>query len=59
MESSTGVVTALLPDIGYPRATRVAKEALESGRGVYELVLEQGLLTRERLDELLDPRSMV
>ena len=58
VEHSIGIVTALVPAIGYERATQVAKEALDSGRGVYEVVLEKGLVTRARLDELLNPESM-
>ena len=34
------------------------KEALETGRSVYDLVLEKGLMTREKLDEALDPKAM-
>ena len=59
VEHSIGIVTALVPVIGYERASAVAKEALESGRGVYEIVLSRGLLTREQLDEVLDPEKMV
>jgi aspartate ammonia-lyase len=58
VEQSIGVVTALVPSIGYENATSVAKEALESGRGVYELVLERKLLSREQLDRLLNPDAM-
>jgi aspartate ammonia-lyase len=58
VEHSIGVVTALLPAIGYEKATDVAKEALASGRGVTEIVLERGWLTREQLDEVLSPESM-
>src|ERR1700741_3152203 len=35
VELSIGIVTALVPTIGYERATAVAKEALESGKGVF------------------------
>jgi aspartate ammonia-lyase len=59
VERSVGIVTALVPVIGYEACTEVAKEALATGRGVYELVLEQKLLTREQLDQALDPRKMV
>jgi aspartate ammonia-lyase len=59
VEQSIGIVTALVPVIGYEHATSVAKEALESGRGVYDIVMERGLLTREQLDRVLDPESMV
>jgi aspartate ammonia-lyase len=58
VEHSIGIVTALVPVIGYEHATSVAKEALESGRGVYEVVLTRGLLTREQLDRILDPDAM-
>ena len=37
---------------------RLVKQALDSGRGVAELVLEQKLLTRKQLDEILDPKKM-
>ena len=58
LERSIGIVTALVPFIGYDRASAVAKEALETDRGVYELVLEKGWLTREELDEILSPGAM-
>ena len=58
VEHSIGVVTALVPSIGYEKATVIAKEALESGRGVYDLVLEKKLLSREQLDRILDPEAM-
>jgi aspartate ammonia-lyase len=59
VEHSIGIVTALVPVIGYERATEVAKQALATGRGVYDLVTEQGLMTREELDRALDPGAMV
>jgi aspartate ammonia-lyase len=58
VHDSIGLVTALVPFIGYERASRVAKEALQTGRGVYELVREKGWLTQERLDEILSPEAM-
>ena len=58
VENSVGIVTALNPYIGYKASTKVAKEALETGRSVYDLVLEKGLMTREKLDEALDPKAM-
>ncbi|MDQ8154594.1 MAG: aspartate ammonia-lyase [Gemmatimonadota bacterium] len=59
VQRSVGIVTALVPVIGYEACTDVAKDALATGRGVYELVLERGLLTKEQLDEALDPRRMI
>jgi aspartate ammonia-lyase len=58
VKHSIGIVTALNPYIGYKNSTKVAKEALESGRSVYDLVLEHGLMTKEKLDEALDPKAM-
>jgi aspartate ammonia-lyase len=59
VQRSIGLVTALNPFIGYDASTQIAKEALETGRSVYELVLEKELLTREQLDRILDPRNMI
>jgi aspartate ammonia-lyase len=58
LERSIGIVTALVPYIGYERATAVAREALEQDRGVYELVLEKEWLSRDQLDEILSPDAM-
>lgn len=58
VEQSIGIVTALVPVLGYERCTDVAMEALESGRGVYELVLERGWMSRDDLDRALNPASM-
>ncbi len=58
VERSIGLVTALVPALGYQVCTALATEALDSGRGVAELVLEKKLLTREKLDEILDPTRM-
>ena len=57
--NSIGLVTALNPYLGYQNSTMVAKEALETGKSVYEIVLEKGLLTQEELDKYLEPRNMV
>jgi len=59
VEHSIGIVTALVPVIGYETATQIAKTALETGRGVYDLVLERGLLSRAELDNLLNPEEML
>jgi aspartate ammonia-lyase len=59
VENSIGLVTALNPVIGYEKSTQLAKEALEKNRGVYELVLEKKLLSKEELDEILKPENMI
>jgi aspartate ammonia-lyase len=58
VEHSIGIVTALVPVLGYEIATDIAKTALASGRGVFDLVLERKLLTREQLDDILNPAAM-
>ena len=58
VEHSIGIVTALLPAIGYKRCTEIARIALATGRPVRELVLERGYLSAERLDEALSIEAM-
>ncbi len=59
VENSIGIVTALNPYIGYENSASIAREALEKNLSVYNLVLERGLLTKERLDEILSPSHMI
>ena len=59
VKNSIGIVTALNPYIGYKTSSKVAKEAFETNRSVYEIVLEKGLMTQDKLDEALDPAKML
>jgi len=52
-------VTALNPYIGYENSSSIAKEALKTGKSVYELVLEHNLLTKEEIDRILSPEAML
>ncbi len=56
---SIGLVTALNPLIGYEASSEVAQEAAKTGHGVYEIVLEKGLLSKEQLEEILKPENMI
>ena len=58
VENSIGIVTALNPYIGYAHATEVAQEALITGGSVYDLVLAKGLLSKEKLDDILRPEVL-
>lgn len=58
VENSVGIVTAICPHIGYERAAIIAKTALETGESVRSLILKEGILTEEELDEILDPVHM-
>jgi aspartate ammonia-lyase len=57
LEASTATVTALVPFIGYERASAVAKAALASGRTVRELAAEA--MPGANLDIILDPSMLV
>jgi fumarate hydratase class II len=52
------LVTALNPVIGYTKGAEVAKEAMQSGRTVREVVIEKGYLSTEEADRLLNVRSL-
>ncbi len=58
IERSVGIVTALNPVLGYDKTTELAKEALQSGKGILELIREKKLLTEDQIKKLLDPASM-
>ncbi len=58
VERSVTLVTALVPYIGYEAAGEVAKEALATQKPVRQIVLDRGLLSEERLQEILDPAKM-
>jgi len=59
VEQSIGIITAVNPFIGYENATRIAKAALESGRGVLDLIREEELMSEEALQDLLTPSNMI
>ncbi len=58
VENSIGLVTALNPYLGYERSAAIAKEALKHGTKVYDLVLEKGWITKDKLDDILKPENM-
>lgn len=55
---SVGTITALVPHIGYKKSADIAKEALENGIPVRDLVEKYELLTKEELDEIFNPQEM-
>ena len=59
LERSLALATALTPEIGYERATKLAKAAYESGRTIRDVAQEQSGIEREKLSRLLDPAKMV
>jgi len=57
-EGSLALVTALNTHIGYLNAAAVAKESLETGKSLRQIVIERGLMTPEQLSEVLDLEKM-
>ncbi len=55
---SIGLVTALTPVLGYESCSALAKEALISDKSIYDLVLDQQLLSKKELDQLLEPEKL-
>lgn len=58
VESSMGLATALNPYIGYSAAAKVTQEAYRTGKPIRQVVLEQGILSPEELERVLDPVAM-
>ena len=57
--NNIGLVTALNPHLGYDSSSYVARKAQETGGSVYDIVLEEKLMDKETLDNLLSPANMV
>lgn len=57
--NSVGIVTAFNPVIGYEKSAQIAKIALETGKAVGDIAIEKGWLTKEEVDKLLEPSSML
>ena len=56
--SFVGVITALIPHIGYGAASKLAKEALATNANIADLVVSSALLTRDQVGELLTPERL-
>ena len=58
VENSVGIITAICPHVGYQSAADIAKKALKTGEPVRELILKEGLLTEDNLNQILNPVNM-
>ena len=58
VENSVGIITALNPHVGYETASRLAREAVTSGKPVREIILRDKILTEKEMDIILDPIGM-
>lgn len=58
--NSIGIVTQLNPILGYEKSAGIAREALESGKSVHDLVVkEKKLITQEKWDEIFTFDNMI
>src|SRR5690625_1801289 len=58
VDRSVGIITALNPHVGYNTATKVAKEAIETGKPIREIILRDGILSERAMVQILDPFEM-
>ncbi len=58
VDKSVGVVTALLPHLGYENSAMLANEAYKTGKPIRSLILEKGLLDQKQIEHFLSPRQM-
>lgn len=59
VETSLCIITALNPIIGYKNSTKILKEAISTGKSIYNLILEHDILDKEELDIILKPENMI
>ncbi|MFT5875313.1 MAG: aspartate ammonia-lyase [Clostridium sp.] len=58
VDNSVGIITAIVPHVGYKVAAKIADRAIATGEPVSELVLKEGILTKAELNEILDTIAM-
>lgn len=58
LENSAALATALVPYLGYEKATEIARRAVAGEGSVPELVLKEGLLTAEQLAAMIHPDQL-
>lgn len=57
-ERSLALVTAIAPEIGYDKAAAVFKRALKENKSIRQAIVDEGILTREEVDRILDLRKL-
>ena len=58
VENSVGIITAICPHVGYQKAAEIAKTAMKTGESIRSLILKEGILNEEEMDEILEPTHM-
>ena len=59
MERSLMLVTALTPEIGYDKATEIAKTAHKNGTTLREEALRLGYVSEDDFDRIVRPQDMI
>ena len=59
IEGSLAMCTSLVPVIGYDKAAEVAYKAYKEGKTIREIVLKEGIISKEEVEKLLDHKSMI
>ena len=58
--NSIGIVTQLNPVIGYEKSASIAKEALQTGKTIHQIVvLEQKIMNQEKWDEIYSFENLI
>jgi fumarate hydratase class II len=57
-ENSTALITVLAPTLGYDKAAKIAKKALEEGKSIKQIIVEEGILTKEDVEKLLNLKKL-
>lgn len=56
--NSVGIITAICPYVGYKKAASIAKKAIKTGRSVTQIAIEEKVLSKEKLEKILDINEM-
>ena len=59
IDNSLMLVTALTPNIGYDKASEIAKKAHKNGTTLREEALKSGSISEEEFDKIIDPEKMI
>ena len=59
INNSTTIVTAFNPYIGYQSSTELSQECLQEEKGIYDLILEKKILSKEQVDLILKPENLI
>jgi fumarate hydratase class II len=59
LSRSLMLVTALSPEIGYDKASRIAHKADDEGTTLREAALATGYISAKDFDRIVDPKKMV